>query len=39
MTAGLLWSRNQPLLASRLVPAAHYAPWLFSTVVNHIAQA
>jgi flavin-dependent dehydrogenase len=39
LTAGLLWSRNQPLLASGLVPAAQYAPWLFSTVVNHIAQA
>jgi len=39
LTAGLLWSRNQPLLASRLVPAAQYAPWLFSTAVNHVAQA
>jgi hypothetical protein len=28
LTAGLLWSRNQPLLASRL----------FSAVVNHLAQ-
>jgi flavin-dependent dehydrogenase len=39
LTAGLLWSRSQPLLASRLVPAAQYVPWLFSTVVNHVAQA
>jgi flavin-dependent dehydrogenase len=39
LTAGLLWSRNQPLLGSRLVPTAQYAPWLFSTVVNHLAQA
>jgi flavin-dependent dehydrogenase len=38
-TAGLLWSRNQPLLAPRLVPAAQRLPWLFSTLVNHIAQA
>ena len=38
-TAGLLWSRNQPLLATRLVPAAQRLPWLFSTLVNHIAQA
>jgi flavin-dependent dehydrogenase len=38
-TAALLWSRNQPLLATRLVPAAQYAPWLFSVVVNHLAQA
>jgi flavin-dependent dehydrogenase len=39
LTAGLLWSRNQPLLASRLVPVAQYAPWLFSAVVNQLAQA
>jgi flavin-dependent dehydrogenase len=39
LTAGLLWSRNQRLLASRLVPAAQYVPWLFSTVVNHVANA
>ena len=39
LTAGLLWARSQPLLASRLVPAAQYVPWLFSTVVNHVAQA
>ena len=39
LTADLLWSRSQPLLASRLVPAAQYVPWLFSMVVNHIAEA
>jgi flavin-dependent dehydrogenase len=39
LTAGLLWSRNQPLLAPRIVPAAQYLPWLFSALVNHAAQA
>jgi flavin-dependent dehydrogenase len=38
-TAGLLWSRNQPLLGPRIVPAAQYLPWLFTTLVNHAAQA
>jgi flavin-dependent dehydrogenase len=38
-TAGLLWSRNQPLLGPRIVPAAQRLPWLFSTLVNHAAQA
>ena len=39
LTAGLLWSRNQPLLAPRIVPAAQRLPWLFATLVNHAAQA
>jgi flavin-dependent dehydrogenase len=39
LTAGLLWSRDQPLLAPRIVPAAQRLPWLFSAVVNHAAQA
>jgi flavin-dependent dehydrogenase len=39
LTAGLLWSRNQPLLAPRIVPAAQYLPWLFSALVNHAAEA
>jgi flavin-dependent dehydrogenase len=39
LTAGLLWSRGQPLLGPRIVPAAHHLPWLFSTMVNHAAQA
>jgi flavin-dependent dehydrogenase len=38
-TAGLLWSRNQPLLAPLLVPAAQRFPRLFSTLVNHAANA
>ena len=38
-TAGLLWSRNQPLLGPRLVPFAQHFPWVFSTLVNHVAQA
>ena len=39
LTAGLLWSRNQPLLAPHIVPAAQRLPWLFATLVNHAAQA
>ena len=38
-TAGLLWSRNQPLLAPRLVPFAQRFPWVFTTIVNHVAEA
>ena len=38
-TSSLLWSRNQPLLGPRIVPAARYVPWLFSTAVNHAAKA
>ncbi|HEY7275775.1 MAG TPA: FAD-dependent monooxygenase [Trebonia sp.] len=38
-TAGLLWSRNQPLLGPRIVPAAQHLPWLFTALVNHAAQA
>jgi flavin-dependent dehydrogenase len=38
-TAGLLWSRNQPFLAPRIVPAAQRLPWLFATLVNHAASA
>jgi flavin-dependent dehydrogenase len=38
-TAALLWSRNQPLLAPRIVPAAQRIPWLFTTLVNHAASA
>jgi flavin-dependent dehydrogenase len=39
LTAGLLWSRNQPLLGPRVVTAAQRLPWLFATLVNHAAQA
>ena len=38
-TAGLLWSRNQPFLGPRIVPAAQRLPWLFTALVNHAAQA
>jgi len=38
-TAGLLWSRNQPFLGPRIVPAAERLPWLFAALVNHAAQA
>jgi flavin-dependent dehydrogenase len=38
-TAGLLWSRNQPFLGPRIVPAAQRLPWLFSALVNHVAEA
>jgi flavin-dependent dehydrogenase len=39
LTAGLLWSRSQPLLGPRIVPAAQRLPWLFATLVNQAAQA
>jgi flavin-dependent dehydrogenase len=39
LTAGLLWSRNQSLLAHRIVPAAERLPWIFTILVNHAAQA
>jgi flavin-dependent dehydrogenase len=39
LTAGLLWSRNQPLLGARIVPAAQRLPWLFSALVNQAARA
>ena len=38
-TAGLLWSRNQPFLGPRIVPAAQRLPWLFAALVNRAAQA
>jgi len=38
-TAGLLWSRNHPLLGERLVPFAQHFPWIFTTLVNHVAEA
>jgi flavin-dependent dehydrogenase len=38
-TAGLLWSRNQPFLGPRIVPAAERLPWLFAALVNHAGQA
>jgi flavin-dependent dehydrogenase len=39
LTSGLLWSRNQPLLAPRIVPAAAQLPWLFAAIVNEVAWA
>jgi flavin-dependent dehydrogenase len=39
LTSGLLWSRNQPLLAPRIVPAAQRLPRLFTIIVNHVGQA
>jgi flavin-dependent dehydrogenase len=38
-TAGLLWSRNQPLVGPRLVTFAQHFPWIFTTLVNHVAEA
>ncbi|HEY6480435.1 MAG TPA: FAD-dependent monooxygenase [Streptosporangiaceae bacterium] len=38
-TAGLLWSRHQPLLAPRIVPFAHRFPRLYAALVNHAANA
>jgi flavin-dependent dehydrogenase len=38
-TASLLWSRNQPFLGPRIVPAAQRLPWLFAALVNRAAQA
>jgi flavin-dependent dehydrogenase len=38
-TAGLLWSRNQPLLGPRIVPAAQRVPWIFPVLVNYAARA
>jgi flavin-dependent dehydrogenase len=39
LTSGLLWSRNQPLLAPRIVPAAQWLPRLFTVIVNHVGLA
>jgi flavin-dependent dehydrogenase len=38
-TAGLLWARNQPALAGRLVSTAQRLPWLFATLVNRAAES
>ena len=39
LTAGLLWSRHQPLLSPRIVPAAQHLPRLFTTIVNLVGDA
>ena len=38
-TAGLLWARHQPLLASRIVPAAQRLPRVFAGIVNLVGEA
>lgn len=37
LTASLLWARNRPLLAPRIVPAASRLPAVFTTIVNRLA--
>jgi flavin-dependent dehydrogenase len=37
LTAGLLWARNQPLLAPRIVPVAAALPPVFGFAVGRIA--
>jgi flavin-dependent dehydrogenase len=39
LTSVLLWSRHRPLLAARIVPAAHRLPWLFTAIVDQVGQA
>jgi flavin-dependent dehydrogenase len=39
LTAGLLWSRNQPLIAPVIVPAARALPRIFTSIVNQVGQA
>lgn len=39
LTSGVLWSRNQPLTAARIVPAAQRLPRLFSVIVNQVGNA
>ena len=38
LTAGLLWSRHQPVLARRIVPTAQRLPSLFTAIVNQVAD-
>jgi len=39
LTAGLLWARQSPVLAPRIVPAAAHLPRTFTNLVNRIANA
>jgi flavin-dependent dehydrogenase len=39
LTSGLLWSRQRPLLARRIVPAAQRLPRVFTAIVNEVAHA
>lgn len=38
LTESLLWARNRPALARRIVPAAARAPWLFAAAVDQLAR-
>jgi flavin-dependent dehydrogenase len=38
LTGALLWTRNQPLLARAIVPAAQRLPWAFELIVNQLAR-
>ncbi|WP_328998429.1 FAD-dependent monooxygenase [Kribbella sp. NBC_00709] len=37
LTASLLWARNRPLLAPRIVPAAAALPAVYRTIVNRLS--
>lgn len=37
LTASLLWARNRPLLAPRIVPAAAALPGIYRTIVNRLS--
>lgn len=37
LTGSLLWARNRPLLAPRIVPAAALLPGVYSTIVNRLS--
>ena len=39
LTSGLLWSRQRPLFASRIVPAAQRLPRVFTAIVNEVGEA
>jgi flavin-dependent dehydrogenase len=39
LTSGLLWSRQRPLLAPRIVPAAQRLPRVFTAIVNEVGHA
>jgi flavin-dependent dehydrogenase len=39
LTSGVLWSRQRPLLAPRIVPAAQHLPRVFTAIVNEVAHA
>lgn len=39
LTGGLLWSRHQPLIGPRIVPAAAALPGVYTAIVNQVAWA